>query len=127
MKLILIAALLISFGNDPATILSLDEDHSIGLLREHGVDHLVFFHRASDSETCPGTYFTRPTGGNHHEVHLSSSTGLIHKKLHGSSFPTAISPTTDHMHSVKLVSTDSDRTFELDIGEPQSPLQVLRI
>jgi hypothetical protein len=127
MKLILIAILLVCFCNDPSIILSLDDDHSIGLLSEHGLERLVFFHRSHDSDTSPGTYLAVWTGEDHHEVHLSSSSGLIQKKLQRSSYPTEISQATHPGYSVKPVSSDSAITFEPDIGSADPPFQVLRI
>lgn len=127
MKVILISLLLLSFANCPGFVLALDRSHSITLFKEHGVDHLAFFHRAVDSENCPETYFTCPSDDEHHEVHLSASTGLIQKKLHTSSLPINISPANDQMHSVKAVPTYPASTFEPDIGGAQLSLQVLRI
>ena len=126
MKLILIAVLLISFGNDPAMILSVDEDHSLELLSEHGVDHLVVFHRAADSENID-TYLANPSSHEHHELHLSSLTGLIQKRLQTSSIQMEMSSTPEHMYGLNNVATNSASTFELDVGSPQLPIQVLRI
>jgi hypothetical protein len=126
MKLILIAALLISFGNDPAVMLSLDNDHSLEFLSEHGVDHLVLFHRAVDSENV-NTYVANPSRHEHHEVHLSSLTGLIQKRLQTSSLQMEISSAPEHTYALNSVATNSGGTFEPDVGSAQLPIQVLRI
>ena len=126
MKLILFAALLISFGNDPAMMFLLDDDHSLELISEHGVDHLVFFHRAVDSENVV-TCFANPNRHEHHEVHLSSLTGLIQKKLQTSSFQMEISSAPEHIYALKTVATNSASTFEPDVGSVQLSIQVLRI
>lgn len=126
MKLLLIVTLFLSFANCHSVVLALDDSHSVALEVEHGVDHITFFHAIDTEENTPTGIFSTDKNQEDHEFHLSTSTGLLQKKLQISVITKDNSRQNDHT-AIPTNTFVASTTFEPDIAAVGPPVQVLRI
>ena len=127
MRALLCLGVFVSLLNCPVILLTLDDSHSVAVINEHGVEHLVFFHAAESDKHAADPLFSAAVNEENHEVHLQNTTGLFRHKLQ-------VSPLAKDLRAAStpvMVQTSStqgeESPIEPDVGSLHRPVHILRI
>ncbi len=126
MRALLFLAVLVSLVNCPVILLTLDDSHSVAVVNEHGVEHLVFFHTADSDKNAAEAMLRAAGNEENHEVHLQNTTGLLRQKLAAQTLIKDCAPASEAPLST-YAQAPSQAPTELDVGALHRPVQILRI
>ena len=127
MKALLLPAFLVLLLNCPVVLLTLDESHSVAVVNEHGVEHLVFFHAADSDKHSADAMFRAEVNEENHEVHIQNAAGLLRNKLEVSSLVKNLGATSTSMLAQTSIALTAKAPVEPDVGSLHPPVNVLRI
>ncbi|HSE39774.1 MAG TPA: hypothetical protein VLH08_03335 [Acidobacteriota bacterium] len=127
MKFLLPFVLFLSFAGCPALLPVIDDDHSVGFANEHGVAHLILFHKQHNSDGSSSNSLTTATNEENHEFHLSTSSALIKKLVQASGITKNIVARNKSPFNPLAIRALSVDLFEVDVGSISPSVKVLRI
>jgi hypothetical protein len=127
MRALLCLAVFVSLLNCPVILLTLDDSHSVAVINEHGVEHLVFFHSPDADKHAADAMFRAEVNQENHEVHLQDTTGLLRHKVQVSPLAKDLRATSNPL-MVQTSSTHGEEApIEPDVGTLHRPVHILRI